>query len=91
MTFNISKVLILETRPDLCRMVVTWGDVNHKLTSEDLLRDWSVLAGVPVRVVSQNRILLLRLGIIKDAGLVEGSALALVKRMAIDRVKGRRK
>ena len=90
MGFKVEKVLILEDRPDLARMVVTWSAVDHDLDGDDLLDDWAVLAGVPRRVVEKNRLLLLRLGIIGDGGQVEAMAMAVVQQMAVRLIKGRR-
>lgn len=86
--FDITKLLVLQDRLDMCRMVVTWPNVNMKLKGEARIDDWSTLACLPPRVVKANKSVLERLGIIGPKGRVEPTAVALAQRLAIELVKG---
>ena len=89
--FDVAKLIIMRDRPDLCRMVVTWSQVDHKLKGKYLLADWSILARVPVRVMIINRGIIERLNIIGKNGQVEPMAMFLVREMMMNMLKGGRR
>ena len=88
--YDITKLMVLQDRPDMCRMVVVWPNVNHKLKGAALVEDWSMLACVAPRIIKANREILERLGIIKPKGKVEPTAIALVQRLAVELVQGKK-
>ena len=85
--FDVTKVLVLKGRPDLCRMVAVWPNVSHKLVGKEHVDDWAMLACVAPGVVRVNREILERLKIILPKGKVEPLALAYCQKVAIELVQ----
>ena len=85
--FDVTKVLVLKGRPDLCRMVAVWPNVSHDLAAKDLVDDWAMLACVAPGVVRVNREILERLKIIMPKGKVEPLALAYCQAVAVELVQ----